>query len=343
MSAGRRGLVKKQQLVSKTFALTHLQKPWHLLIALLSAIAKRVTVVIHPCPSVRRLPIKLVFLETIRHINDNFVKRHLPPIKSVVDVWRLCFSFLALVDSVIRAHGMGVFVLRPLSVVRRLHFESVLQLSQNLLNVFRFQVALRLNQGVNWHLFFWFCLWLFHFFVNIKPYGSKNFQTLLPPQITFESVQYFSEFSSQWSSQKYFFGFFEKLWVYDFHDLFFVFVNMGPYENQNFTNALLWRPWSHSLLVFTSTLGPTSWCVCVSGGVWVFVRRLSRGFGSSNWRPHCVFSLIISGSGVPGLPQSSLPRSHPTESPAARAFYISGLGLLWVSDSSRPSRLSRSP
>ncbi len=44
---------------------------------------------------------------------------------------------------------MGVFVLRPLSVVRRLHFESVLQLSQNLLNVFRFQVALRLNQGVN--------------------------------------------------------------------------------------------------------------------------------------------------------------------------------------------------
>ncbi len=45
-------------------------------------------------------------------------------------------------------------------------------------------------------------------FVNMGPYGgSQNFITLLLPQIIFESFQTFSGFSSQWSSQKYSFGF----------------------------------------------------------------------------------------------------------------------------------------
>ncbi len=39
------------------------------------------------------------------------------------------------------------------------------------------------------------------------PYGSQNFKTLLLPEITFESFEPFPEFSSQWSSQKYCFGF----------------------------------------------------------------------------------------------------------------------------------------
>ncbi len=48
-------------------------------------------------------------------------------------------------------------------------------------------------------------------FVNLGPYGSKNFKTLVLIQINFESVEAFSEFASQWSSQKYIFVFFWKL------------------------------------------------------------------------------------------------------------------------------------
>ncbi len=54
-------------------------------------------------------------------------------------------------------------------------------------------------------------------------YGSQNFKTLLLRQITFESFQTFSEISSQWSSQKYCFGFL-KFWVFDFPGIFFAFT-----------------------------------------------------------------------------------------------------------------------
>ncbi len=47
---------------------------------------------------------------------------------------------------------------------------------------------------------------IFFVSVNMGPYGRQNFKTLLLPQITFESFQTFSD-SSQWSSQKYCFGF----------------------------------------------------------------------------------------------------------------------------------------
>ncbi len=57
-----------------------------------------------------------------------------------------------------------------------------------------------------------FFIRIFFIFVNMGPYGSQNFKTLLLPQITFESFQPFPEFSSQWSSQRYCFGFL-KFWV----------------------------------------------------------------------------------------------------------------------------------
>ncbi len=56
-------------------------------------------------------------------------------------------------------------------------------------------------------LFFFYFLRIFFVFVNMGTYGSQNFKTLLLPQITFESFQTLSEISSQWSSQKYCFGF----------------------------------------------------------------------------------------------------------------------------------------
>ncbi len=94
-----------------------------------------------------------------------------------------------------------------------------------------------------------------------------------------------------------------------------------------------------------STLSPTS--RCVSGlrderarAVPHLARWLSRGFGLSVRRPHCVSSLVTSGSGLPRLPQSSLPNSHLAESPTARALYSGGSGVPQVSDSSRSSRLN---
>ncbi len=40
-------------------------------------------------------------------------------------------------------------------------------------------------------------LGIFFVFVNMGPYGSQNFKTLLLPQIIFESFQTFSQFSSR--------------------------------------------------------------------------------------------------------------------------------------------------
>ena len=50
---------------------------------------------------------------------------------------------------------------------------------------------------------------LFPFSLTWDPMGEKNVKTLLLPQITFESISFqtFSEFSTQWSSQKYSFEF----------------------------------------------------------------------------------------------------------------------------------------
>ncbi len=80
---------------------------------------------------------------------------------------------------------------------------------------------------------FWFFI-----FVNMGPYGSKTFKTLLLPQIAFESCLTFSEISSQWSSQKYCFGF-VKFWVYDFSGIFFIFVKHETLWETNFKMLLL--------------------------------------------------------------------------------------------------------
>ena len=68
----------------------------------------------------------------------------------------------------------------------------------------------------------------FFVFVNMAPYGSQNIKTL-PLQITFESFQTISEFSSEWSWQKYCFRFFT---------IFFR-IYMGQYASQNFKTLLL--------------------------------------------------------------------------------------------------------
>ncbi len=48
-----------------------------------------------------------------------------------------------------------------------------------------------------------------NFFFNMEPYGSVHSKTYLLLQIAFELFQTSPKFSSQWSSQKYYLGFFE--------------------------------------------------------------------------------------------------------------------------------------
>ncbi len=62
------------------------------------------------------------------------------------------------------------------------------------------------------------------------PYGSQNFKTLLLLQITFESFQTFSAFSSQWSSQKYCFRFL-KFGVFDFSGILFLLWHSNVFHN----------------------------------------------------------------------------------------------------------------
>ena len=78
---------------------------------------------------------------------------------------------------------------------------------------------------------------LTHFF-HMGPNGSETFKTLLLLQITTKSFQTSPEFSSQWSSQKNVWDFwnFEN---WNFNDFFFVFLNMGPYGSQDFKTLLL--------------------------------------------------------------------------------------------------------
>ncbi len=86
-------------------------------------------------------------------------------------------------------------------------------------------------------IFFFDFLRIFFVFVNMGPYGSQNFKTLLLPQITFESFQTFSKFSSHWSWQSSF-GFL-KFGLFDFSGILLVFVNIGPNGSQNFKTLLL--------------------------------------------------------------------------------------------------------
>ncbi len=65
-----------------------------------------------------------------------------------------------------------------------------------------------LQKKMDFHIFEDFVVLCFSVnHVNMGPNGRQNFKRLLLPQITFESFQTFSEFSSQWSSEKYYFRF----------------------------------------------------------------------------------------------------------------------------------------
>ncbi len=68
----------------------------------------------------------------------------------------------------------------------------------------RFWIFEKKNAFSNFHDFFFA-------FVDMGPYRSKKFKMPLLPQITSESFQTCSDFSSQWSSQNYCFWIFEIL------------------------------------------------------------------------------------------------------------------------------------
>ncbi len=65
------------------------------------------------------------------------------------------------------------------------------------------------------------------------------------------------------------------------------------------------------ILYLHITLGSQVVALAWREGTRAFVHRLSRGFGSSGRRPHCVSSLVTSGSVISALPQSSLPIRTP--------------------------------
>ncbi len=149
------------------------------------------------------------------------------------------FSFLALLDYASRVMVWG---LCPSSVVRvAIISEPIEQIP------FKLQLWVPLGNTHRCFLNFW-NKWIFIFFricfrsrvnhVNMGPYGSQKFQKTTPPWNQFWIYLNFFWISSQWSSQKYFFGFL-KLWDFDFSGFLLVFINMEQYGSQNFKLLLL--------------------------------------------------------------------------------------------------------
>ncbi len=146
------------------------------------------------------------------------------------------WQFLAMLDYVSRAHEIEIC-----PSIRLWH-----QLSLNLLCGFLSKFGCCFPWAICPEVFWIFerkmifgFLWIFFVFVNIGLYGSKNFKTLLLPQITFESFQTFSEISSQLSTLKECFGFLKFL-VYDFSRFFFSFSSTwDPNGSKNFKTLLL--------------------------------------------------------------------------------------------------------
>ncbi len=133
--------------------------------------------------------------------------------------------FLALLDYVSRAHEIEIrpsSVVRP-SVRRPSSVCGIDYLWSYCMDCLQISVVASPGPYAQtfffhfWRIFFFNFLGFFFDFVNMGPYGSQNFKTLLlfkifqndskGFKISFESFQTFSEISSQWSSQKYCFGF----------------------------------------------------------------------------------------------------------------------------------------
>ncbi len=109
-------------------------------------------------------------------------------------------QFLALLDYVSRAHQIKI---RPSSVVCRPSDRLWHQLSLNFMHGFLSNFSCGFPWAICPDIFFIFekknflnFLQIFFVFVNMGPYGSENFKTLLLLQIAFESFQTFPEFSS---------------------------------------------------------------------------------------------------------------------------------------------------
>ena len=142
---------------------------------------------------------------------------------------------LALLDYVSRAHEIEIC---PSAVVHvAIISEPIEQIP------FKFQLWLPLGHTLRHFMNFWknnaffegyFFRFRYHRILCVlwEPQG----QNAIPPQITFESFQTFSKFSSQLSSIKYCFGVL-KLWVFDCSRVFS--INMGPYGSQHFKTLLL--------------------------------------------------------------------------------------------------------
>ncbi len=97
-------------------------------------------------------------------------------------------AFLSLLDYVSRAHEIEI---RPSSVRPSVRRPSVTSITTEVTAwiAFKFQLWLPLVHMSSFHFFFLFFRIFFFVFVNMGPYGSQNFKTLILPQISFESFQ----------------------------------------------------------------------------------------------------------------------------------------------------------
>ncbi len=120
-------------------------------------------------------------------------------------VWVFHFNeFLALLDYISRAHEIAICLS---SVVR----PSVSPGRVAIISELNARISFSFSYGFPWAIpsdIFWIFekrnsifLRIFFVFVNMGPYGGKNFKTILLLQIAADSFQTFPEFSSQWSSQ----------------------------------------------------------------------------------------------------------------------------------------------
>ena len=120
------------------------------------------------------------------------------------------FFKLALLDYVSRGHEIKIcpsFVVRRPSVRPSICVAIISEPNARI--YFKFWLLLSLSHTLGrilnfWeHFFYYYFLRIFFVFVNMGPYGTPDFKTLLLLQIIAKSFQTSPEFSSEWSSQNY--------------------------------------------------------------------------------------------------------------------------------------------